>query len=115
MKTLHRMALAALAAGSALSAQLAHGQAPGISRVDLVAQDISIPGQQVLQVRVAFVLEGTLEYQINDNPPVTLQAGQSLFIPSGAKHSARNIGSGEAKELATYIVQKDKQLVVMAK
>jgi quercetin dioxygenase-like cupin family protein len=133
MKTFHTIALTALLAGSALTTQLAHAQAPGLSRLDLVAQDISIPGQQVLQVRVdfakgaaapkhshpgeevAFVLEGTLEYQINDNPPVTLQAGQSLFIPAGASHSAKNTGSGEARELATYIVQKGKQLVVIDK
>ncbi len=133
MKTFHTIALTTLLAGSVLTAQLAHAQAPGLSRLDLVAQDISIPGQQVLQVRVdfakgaaapkhrhpgeevAFVLEGTLEYQIDDNPPVTLQAGQSLFIPAGASHSAKNTGSGEAKELATYIVRKGKQLVVIDK
>lgn len=133
MKTLRTMALALLAAGGALTLQLAHAQAPGLSRTDLLAQDISAPGRQVLQVRVdfakdafapkhshpgeevAFVLEGTLEYQIDDNAPVTLHAGQSLFIPSGASHSARNVGSGEAKELATYIVNKGKPLVVMSK
>lgn len=127
------MTLAVLAAGGALTLQLAHAQAPGLSRTDLLAQDISAPGRQVLQVRVdfakgafapkhvhpgeevAFVLEGTLEYQIEDKAPVTLNAGQSLFIPSGARHSARNVGSGAATELATYIVEKGNPLVTMSK
>ncbi len=133
MNTFQTMAAAVLVAGSALTMQMAHAQAPGIGRVDLVAQDSSAPGRQIVQVRVdfakgafapkhvhpgeevAFVLEGTLEYQLNDNPPVTLQAGQSLFIPAGARHSARNIGSGDAKELATYFVEKGKPLVVLDK
>jgi hypothetical protein len=35
-----------------------------------------------------------------------------LFIPAGATHSARNVGTDNAAELATYIVEKGKPLVV---
>jgi len=38
-----------------------------------------------------------------------------LFIPAGTVHSARNVGSVNAAELATYIVEKGKPLVKPAK
>ena len=44
-----------------------------------------------------------------------LKAGEVLFIPAGKNHSAKNIGKVKASELATYIVQKDKPLLVFKK
>ena len=44
---------------------------------------------------------------------MTLKAGEVLFIPAGTIHAAKNIGSGNAAELATYIVEKGKPLVVL--
>jgi quercetin dioxygenase-like cupin family protein len=46
---------------------------------------------------------------------VTLKAGDVYFIPAGAIHSAKNVGSGNGAELATYVVEKGKPLVVLAK
>jgi hypothetical protein len=46
---------------------------------------------------------------------VTLKAGNVLFIPAGTVHSAKNVGSGNAAELATYIVEKGKPLVMLGK
>ena len=123
---------AALAAGAAFVLQAAFAQMAGLQRTDLLKHDLSLAGRETVQTRVdfapgaaapahahpgeeiAYVLEGTLEYRIADGAPVTLQAGQSLFIPAGAKHSAKNVGSGKASELATYIVDKSKPLVVLA-
>ena len=55
---------------------------------DLVAEKTggkhSHPGAEI-----AYVLEGTLEYQFENEPPVTLNAGQALFIPAGTIHAAR--------------------------
>jgi quercetin dioxygenase-like cupin family protein len=68
------------------------------------------PGEEI-----AYVLEGSLEYQFDGKPPVTLKAGEALFIPAGTVHSAKNVGSGNAAELATYIVEKGKPLVTLAK
>jgi hypothetical protein len=34
-----------------------------------------------------------------------------LFIPGGTIHAARNVGGGNAAELATYIGEKGKPLV----
>jgi len=60
------------------------------------------PGEEII-----YVLEGTLEYQVEGQPPKTLKAGDVLFIPAGTIHSARNVGTGHAAELATYIVEKE--------
>jgi len=46
---------------------------------------------------------------------VTLKAGEVLFVPAGTIHAAKNVGSGNAAELATYIVEKGKPLVALAK
>jgi quercetin dioxygenase-like cupin family protein len=122
------LAAAALAfGGAAMSAP-----PQPITRADLLRSDLSIPGREVVQVRVdippgvtaarhshpgeeiAYVLKGRLEYRLDGRPPVTLKAGETLFIPHGAIHAATNVGTDEASELATYIVEKGKPLVVPA-
>jgi quercetin dioxygenase-like cupin family protein len=121
-----------LIVASGLALQVARAQQSGIKRTDLVRNDLTVAGHEVVQVRVdfapgaafgkhshpgeeiAYVLEGTLEYQL-EGKTVTLKAGESLFIPAGAIHSARNVGSGNGAELATYVVEKGKPLVAMVK
>ena len=133
MNTSRMMAVAALIAVSGLALQVTHAQQSGITRTDAVRHDLAIPGREIIQVRVdfdagvafgkhshpgaevAYVLEGVLEYQLEDEAPVTLKAGQALFIPAGTIHAARNVGTRNAAELATYIVKKGKPLVVLAK
>lgn len=44
--------------------------------------------------QMVYVLEGSLEYQLEDQPPVMLNAGDVLFIPAGTMHTAKNVGSG---------------------
>ncbi|HLN97625.1 MAG TPA: cupin domain-containing protein [Pyrinomonadaceae bacterium] len=56
------------------------------------------PGEEIVHV-----LEGWLEYQLDDQPPVTLKAGDVLFIPAGTIHRAKNVGSDNGAELATYL------------
>lgn len=108
-------------------------QQPGIKRTELQRHDISTPGREAVQVRIDFaagtafakhthpgeeviyVLEGLLEYQVEDKAPVTLKAGEVLFIPAGVVHSAKNVGKGNGTELATYIVEKGKPLVALVK
>jgi quercetin dioxygenase-like cupin family protein len=119
----------AIAGGFALHAW---AQQTGVKRTELQRQDLSIAGREVIQVRVdldpgvtfpahshpgeeiAYVLEGVWEYVIEGQSPVTLKAGEALFIPAGAVHSARNVGSSVGSELATYIVEKGKPLVVLS-
>ncbi|MCY1557108.1 Cupin domain protein [compost metagenome] len=66
-------------------------------------------------VEVAYVIKGTFEYQLEGRPPVTLKAGESLHIPTGTPHVAKNIGAGNASELATYIVKKGEPLLLLEK
>jgi len=133
VKTAHIIAVAILIAGIGLALQPTRAQQPGIKRTDLQRHDLSAPGREAIQARVEFdpgaefgkhshpgeeiiyVLEGSLEYQIEGKSPVTLKAGDVLFIPAGTIHAAKNVGSGNAAELATYIVEKGKPLVVLAK
>jgi quercetin dioxygenase-like cupin family protein len=56
-----------------------------------------------------------LEYHIDGKPPVTLKAGEVLYIPAGTIHAAKNVGTVNGAELATYIVEKGKPLVEIAK
>ncbi len=129
MRRTRILATVALLVASAWGFHAAWAQRTGITRTDLQREDLSVPGREVLQVRVDFapgsafgkhrhpgeeivyVLEGRLEYQVESAPPVTLEAGDVLFIPAGAVHSARNVGRGNGAELATYVVTKGKPLL----
>jgi quercetin dioxygenase-like cupin family protein len=133
MKTTRIMAVAVLIVGTGLALHMAQGQQPGFNRTDLQQHDLSIPGREVIQVRVElasgvaspkhthpgeeiiYVLEGSLEYEVEGKPPVTLKAGDVLFIPAGTVHAAKNVGSGSGVELATYIVEKGKPLLTVVK
>jgi quercetin dioxygenase-like cupin family protein len=44
---------------------------------------------------------------------VSKRPGAVLFIPAGTIHSARNVGTGRAAELAMYIVEKGKPLITV--
>jgi quercetin dioxygenase-like cupin family protein len=125
------MAAAALIIGGGWALCVAAAQHSGVRRTDLQRHDLSVAGHEVVQVRVAFgpgavfgkhthpgeevayVIEGTLEYQVQGKPAVTLKAGDVLFIPAGTIHAARNVGKGNGAELATYFVEKGKPLVAM--
>jgi quercetin dioxygenase-like cupin family protein len=132
MKTTLIMAAAALVGGG-LALHVAQAQQGGIKRTDLQRHDLSAPGREAIQVRVDFdpgvafpnhthpgeeiiyVIEGSLEYQVEGKPPVTLKAGDVLFIAAGTVHSAKNVGSGNGAELATYIVEKGQPLLTLVK
>ena len=121
MKTNRIMTVAVLIVGSGLAVNVAQSQQPGVTRTDLQRHDLSVLGREVIQVRVdlapgvafpphshpgeeiIYVIEGLLEYQVEGKPPVTLKAGEVLFIPAATIHAAKNVGN--AAELATYIVE----------
>ena len=54
----------------------------------------------------------SMEYALDGKAPVTVKAGDALFIPAGTIHSAKNVGSGNVAELATYLVEKGRPLIV---
>ena len=130
---MHRIiAAAALIATTGLALQVTQAQLVGSRRIDLQRHDLSIAGREVIQTivelepgttaprhshpgeEIIYVLEGTWEYALDGKPPVTLKAGDVLFIPAGVIHSARIVGTGRGRELATYIVEKGKPLLAVA-
>ena len=105
-------------------------QPPGITRTPLQQHDLSVAAWETVQMRVDFapgataprhvhagdeivyVLKGKIEYRLDGQPRATLGEGDVLFIPKGKPHSAANVGLETASELATYVVEKNKPLVV---
>ncbi|TDW48787.1 quercetin dioxygenase-like cupin family protein [Flavobacterium sp. 270] len=110
-----------------------NAQKSEIKRTDLQQHDLSIPGKEAVQATIDFgphtafgkhyhpgeeiiyVLKGAIEYEVEGSAPVMLKAGDVLFIPAGTVHAAKNNTNENAVELATYVVEKGKQLVVMKK
>jgi quercetin dioxygenase-like cupin family protein len=106
-------------------------QAPGLYRTDLQHSDLSVPGRVVIQNRVdifpeapavrhkhpgeevIFVLDGTLEYDIDGQEPLTVSAGEALIVPAETVHAVKNVGGTHGAELATYVVEAGKPFLVV--
>jgi quercetin dioxygenase-like cupin family protein len=100
----------------------------GITRSDVQTSDLSIPGHEAVQQMVTLqpgavvtkhthpgeeitvVLEGALLLEVAGKAPVTIKAGQGFTVRGGVIHGAKSTGSGPAKLLATYVVEKGKPL-----
>ncbi|MCP3382554.1 MULTISPECIES: cupin domain-containing protein [unclassified Bradyrhizobium] len=133
LRTVRVLASAAVLATNLVTLPAAAAQPAGVTRTDLQRHDLSAPGREAVQVRVdlapgvafgrhshpgeeiIYVLAGSIEYDLDGKPPVTLKTGDVLFIPAGTIHAAKNAGDVSASELATYIVEKDKPLLTIAK
>jgi quercetin dioxygenase-like cupin family protein len=110
-----------------------YAQQPGFTRKMLQDQNLSVNDRHAVQVvaefvpggvagkhthpgeELGYVMEGTLQLEIAGQPPRTLKAGETFFVPAGVVHDGRNVGSGPAKVLATYIVEKGKPVASPAK
>ncbi|MGL4557385.1 MAG: cupin domain-containing protein, partial [Afipia sp.] len=110
MKTLRTIAAAAallIGTGSTLPVAQADEVSLGdIKRTNLLRNDLSVAGREVIQVLVEFapgvsavrhshpgeelvyVTEGAIEYKLDGRPPLTVKAGEVIFIPYGTPHSA---------------------------
>jgi quercetin dioxygenase-like cupin family protein len=133
MKRSRITAFAMLIIGVGLVLHFVWAQQEGVKRTDLQKHDLSIPGREVVQVRVdlgpgvvapkhkhpgeeiIYVIEGSLQYEVEGQAATTLKAGDVLFVPAGVVHSVKNVGTDKGAELATYIVEKGKPLVVTVK
>jgi len=120
------LALAALAFGL-------YAQQPGFTRKMLQDQEMSVQDRHAVQVlaefvpggaagrhthpgeELGYVMEGTLQLDVEGQPSRTLKAGETFFIPAGTVHDGKNVGTGPAKVLATYIVEKGKPVASPAK
>ena len=103
-------------------------QQPAFKRTELQRGDLSAAGREGVQAvaefppnvaagkhthpgeEMGYVLEGTFRIEIDGQPAVTKKAGEVFLVPAGRPHNATNTGSGTAKILATYIVEKGKPL-----
>ena len=133
MKAKPIVPVVALIVGMVLALQVTLAQQQGVKRTDLQRHDLTAAGREVVQARVdiapgvsfprhwhpgeeiIYMIEGSLEYQLDGKPPVTLKAGDVLFVPARAIHTARNTSRANGAELATYVVEKGKPLLVLAK
>ena len=123
------VAAVGMAGGLVVNAQ----QAAAVKRNIVLKQDMSIPDREGVMATVelppgsaegkhthpaevfGFVLEGAVSLEIEGSPTASLKAGDVLFIPAGTIHEVKNVGSGNAAELATYVVEKGKPLIMLAK
>lgn len=134
MKSIVIGAAALLAIAGGLAPYVAQAQQPeGTHRQELSRHPLSIPGMEEVQVRldidpgkaapnhrhpgeeIIYVIEGVMEYHLQGQAPVTLKAGDVLFVPVGVVHSAKNVGQTNAAELGTYIVPIGKPLLEWTK
>jgi quercetin dioxygenase-like cupin family protein len=123
------IAIAGLIISAPTSAQ-AQEAALAPTRTVIQEHDLSgVPGREIIQAQVDFapgaqlpkhthpgdeisyVLEGAIEYRLEGQAPITLEAGHSLFIPAGTPHSARNAGSVSARAVNVYVVEKGEPLL----
>jgi quercetin dioxygenase-like cupin family protein len=68
------------------------------------------PGEEL-----GYVLEGTLELTIDGKTPQRLKAGDVIFMPAGAIHDAKNVGTGTLKVVSTYVLEVGKPFATPAK
>ena len=132
MKTNRVIAVAVFLVVGGVTLHVVQAQQAGAKRTELQRHDLSMSGREVIQVRVdlepgvafpshthpgeeiIYVIEGTWQYEIGGKP-VTAKAGDVLFVPAGTIHSAKNVGTGNAAELATYLVEKGQPLLTLVK
>jgi quercetin dioxygenase-like cupin family protein len=105
---------------------------PGLWRTILQRYDLSVPGLEMIQSRVdvepasspirhvhpgeeiIYVLQGSLEYQVDGQPTKVYNAGEALTVPAGVIHAVRNASTSTGTALATDIVEKGKPLLTVA-
>src|SRR5436309_13097676 len=104
------------------------GQQPLFKRTILQQQEISAPGREAVMAlgefqpgggpgphthpgeEISYVIEGSVVLEQAGRPNATVKAGESFIIPANVVHNAINRGTGVAKIVATYVVEKGKPL-----
>ncbi len=131
---LTRVAIAtALALAAAMASLTISAQPAGFKRIPVQDQDLSMDGRHAVQAiaefepgvsvgrhthpgeEVSYVLAGELQLLVDGRPPVTVKAGEALFVPAGVVHDAKNVGTSTVRVLATYIVKKGEPVASPAK
>ena len=94
-----------------------------LKRTELQHAASSIPGREIVQVlteipagvesgwhqhpgeEVGYILAGTVEMKIKDQPTLTLRKGDPFLMPPQTPHNARDLGPETGMMLSTYIVE----------
>jgi quercetin dioxygenase-like cupin family protein len=102
---------------------------PGLFSTEIQRAESSVPGREVIVNRVEiepearpirhkhpgdeiiYVLDGAIEYMIDGEEPITVQAGEGLTVPAETVH-ATGTPTGTVV-LATHVVEKDKPFLVL--
>ena len=107
--------------------------AGSLKRTELQHVESSIPGREIVQVlteipvgvasgwhmhpgeEVGYILEGTVEMEIEGHPTLTLHAGEPFLIPPSTPHNALDLGPGTGMMLSTYIVETDQPIATFTR
>jgi quercetin dioxygenase-like cupin family protein len=99
-----------------------------LKRTELQHQPSSIPGREIVQVlteipagvesgwhmhpgeEVGYILAGTVEMRIKDQPTLVLHKGDPFLMPPNTPHNALDLGPDTGMMLSTYIVEVDQSL-----
>ena len=108
---------------SAPDAQSVDALAGTLKRTEIQHRTSSIPGRDIVQVRteipagvasgwhthpgeeVGYIVAGTVQMEIKDQPTLTLEPGQGFLIPPNTPHNALDLGPDTGQMLSTYIVE----------
>jgi quercetin dioxygenase-like cupin family protein len=104
-----------------------------LKRTELQRSASSIPGREIVQVlteipagvesgwhqhpgeEVGYILAGTVEMHLRDQPTLTLHAGDPFLIPPRTPHNAIDLGPETGRMLSTYIVEPDEPLATFVR
>jgi quercetin dioxygenase-like cupin family protein len=106
--------------------------APAVKRTVLQKHDLRPPGFEGVMAKVeipvggregrhthpaevfAYVVEGTVTFDVEGRPTATFRAGDSFFIEAGKVHEGINRGDAPAKLIAVFTTEKGKPLTTPA-
>jgi quercetin dioxygenase-like cupin family protein len=102
---------------------LADALAGKLHRTEIQRSASSIPGRIIVQVRteipagvasgwhthpgeeVGYIVAGTVQMEIRDQPTLTLSPGDGFLIPPRTPHNALDLGPETGQMLSTYVVE----------
>ncbi len=94
-----------------------------LKRTEIQRGPLSSPGREMVQVRteipvgvssgwhihpgeeVGYIIAGTVQMEIQDQPTVVLNPGDGFLIPPRVPHNATDLGPDTGQMLSTYIVE----------
>ena len=94
-----------------------------LKRTEIQRGPLSLPGREMVQVRteipagvasgwhthpgeeVGYIIAGTVQMEIRDQPTLILNAGDGFLIPPRVPHNAPDLGPETGLMLSTYIVE----------